>query len=111
MINHEEHVAPEYHPTEIAGIRATEEDASIFRARSPFEWQADAMTMLAFAAAGVTVPELLARRASEIMCAADDVVGSADEHSPLGPHQIAAAQIAGRIISNLAELGHITIED
>lgn len=65
----------EYHPTEIAGIEATEDEVSLFCAKNPFEWQADAMTMLAFAAAGNPIPEEIAGRAGEIEYAADTVVG------------------------------------
>jgi hypothetical protein len=103
-----EDMAAEDRPTEIPGIHATlSGDEEIFQARKPYEWAGHAIVMLFFAATRGEVPEALKRHVDEINYGADAVVGSADAESPLGPSQIAAAQLAYTVVHDLAELGFV----
>lgn len=101
-------MAAEDQPTEIPGVSATlPGDKELFVARRPYKWVGHAISMLAFAAACGEVPEELKRHVDEINYGADQVVGSAYAESPLGPSQIAAAQIADTIVHDLQKLGFV----
>ena len=95
----------EYISSEIVGVKVLETEKYDFTSSSPFEWQADAITMLAFAAAQRVIPDSLRERSVFIENAAYTVANEADEQSPLGPVQIAAAAMARRILYNLREVG------